>query len=185
LASFPRSHDREDPEDCYLLRPAPAPAAAEADVDRTRSSATSHPLPNNLRSPALARSILRAALADAPTDTVDVAELLVSELVANAVMHAQTRSTLHIEVAGPRLTVSVEDCSSTAPVLRRQAPFDGSIGGRGLLLVDGMADAWGWEPTATGKRVWFTQLNTARRPSCPRSASEHDEALGVAEEAVR
>jgi len=114
-----------------------------------------HALPESLHSPALARSLVRTALPSFPADTLDVAELLVSELATNAVVHAQSMLVVHLEVAGQWARVSVEDCSFGRPVPEQHEPFDDAVGGRGLWLVDTLADSWGWETTSTGKRVWF------------------------------
>jgi anti-sigma regulatory factor (Ser/Thr protein kinase) len=99
--------------------------------------------------------LVREALNCCPEDTSEVAELLVSELVTNAVVHAQSRLVLQVEVADPRVEVSVEDLGGGLPLPTPDAPEDDSVGGRGLLLVDALADSWGCEQTPSGKRVWF------------------------------
>ncbi|ROP51788.1 ATP-binding protein [Streptomyces sp. PanSC9] len=86
--------------------------------------------------------------------------LLVSELVTNAVVHtgrpAVLRLCLPVPVAEatPSATVRVEvaDSSSRAPVPRCAA--DDATGGRGLALVDCLADRWGWNPDGAGKSIW-------------------------------
>ncbi len=115
--------------------------------------AGTYALPNSTRSPALARTLVREALAGFPQETIDGAELLVSELVTNAVLHAQTMLTLTIELTPPSLTVTVEDCSPDHPQPRDAHATAAS--GRGLSLVDTLARSWGWNTTPTGKRVWF------------------------------
>ncbi len=109
-------------------------------------------LPNSTRSPALARLLVRQALMDCPPGVSDSAELLVSELVTNAIRHAETELVLRIALA-PRMRIAVEDTSAD-PVHVRLATLDGDQG-RGLAIVEALASTWGWASTATGKQVWF------------------------------
>ena len=85
----------------------------------------------------------------------DVACLLVTELVANAVVHAGTTSELTLAMRRGRLHVSLADDDPRPPELRHGPPL--STSGRGIALVDALADDWGWEPTGdgAGKTVWF------------------------------
>lgn len=85
---------------------------------------------------------------------VDVAELLISELVTNAVMHARTPFRLALEAAPPAVTFEVHDGSMVEP--RMAPPDERSLSGRGLVLVDSLAAAWGWRPGPLGKVVWFS-----------------------------
>ena len=109
-------------------------------------------LANSTRSPALARTLVRQALADCPPDVTDTAELLTSELVTNAVRHAETEVVLVINLS-PVLWIGVEDTSSDA-ISGRLLTGD-EDGGRGLALVEALATSWGWGPTDGGKRIWF------------------------------
>ncbi|MFF0015836.1 ATP-binding protein [Streptomyces sp. NPDC005374] len=83
--------------------------------------------------------------------------LLVSELVTNAVVHTGRPAVLRLslpDAAAESATVRLEvaDCSGRAPVPRC---VDGeATGGRGLALVDGLADRWGWSREGTGKSIW-------------------------------
>jgi anti-sigma regulatory factor (Ser/Thr protein kinase) len=97
--------------------------------------------------------LLREALTGFPEETLAVAEMLVSELVTNAVQHARSFLVLHINRTWPGLTVLVEDTSTAPPKL--QPDSVDAEGGRGLVLVDTLAADWGWERTSTGKLVWF------------------------------
>jgi anti-sigma regulatory factor (Ser/Thr protein kinase) len=81
------------------------------------------------------------------------AELVVSELVTNAVVHAGTNVTVRVARAGTGARVEVIDGSSTMPGLR--VVTSGSSSGRGLTLVEHFASKWGAEPTVSGKVVWF------------------------------
>lgn len=80
--------------------------------------------------------------------------LLTSELVGNAVEHARTQIAVHIAVTDGRLRVSVEDRSAAQPVQQVVGPA--AHQGRGLDIVDHLADRWGVEsPPDEGKVVWF------------------------------
>jgi len=83
----------------------------------------------------------------------DVAALLVSELAANAVRHAQTSFVVAISVHA-NVYGEVRDGSPRPPRLAA-APDPCGEGGRGLVMVNRLADAWGYQPTAEGKTVWF------------------------------
>jgi anti-sigma regulatory factor (Ser/Thr protein kinase) len=97
---------------------------------------------------------VRRALAGFDAPTIEVAELLVSELVTNAVSHAHSAPVMRIDVTDDVVRVAVQD-ASPGPVEVEDAPHDAPHG-RGLLLVDSLAASWGWAPIPEGKRVWFT-----------------------------
>jgi anti-sigma regulatory factor (Ser/Thr protein kinase) len=91
---------------------------------------------------------------DSQTDTL---VLLVSELVTNAVVHTGRPAVLRLTAGRrPAATVPVRlevvDNSNRPPLPRRAAGED--TGGRGLELVELLADRWGWQPEGEGKRVW-------------------------------
>jgi sigma-B regulation protein RsbU (phosphoserine phosphatase) len=79
--------------------------------------------------------------------------LLASELATNAVSHAESRFTVIIRYTGAAVRVEVGDGSRELPVLR--APDFEDAHGRGLVLVEALASAWGVIPTVDGKRTWF------------------------------
>ncbi|BCJ56385.1 hypothetical protein Asp14428_78600 [Actinoplanes sp. NBRC 14428] len=81
------------------------------------------------------------------------ASLIASELVSNVVDHASTMMTLRLTLRRHYLHISVRDGSSAEPALRSGASPDASSG-RGLMLVDASAHAWGWLPCEGGKVVW-------------------------------
>lgn len=83
-------------------------------------------------------------------------ELLTSELTTNAVRHARSAFTVVVRYDGERVRIEVDDSSSKAP--RPRTPSDQDTGGRGLILVEAMAEAWGMTPTPDGKQVWFELL---------------------------
>ena len=90
----------------------------------------------------------------APHDLQDAA-LLVTELVANVVDHAAEGNQLTVELtlSGDWLRIGVVDGSAVQPVVRELD--SGSVRGRGLRLVQAIADRWGCEDHDGGKRVWF------------------------------
>jgi anti-sigma regulatory factor (Ser/Thr protein kinase) len=86
------------------------------------------------------------------------AELLVSELVTNAVVHGRGPVELTVAVADGVLEVGVTDRSPLLPASRSGAPLlapSAAEGGRGLQMVDQVADEWGVATLADGKQVWF------------------------------
>ncbi|MEO3806990.1 ATP-binding protein [Nonomuraea sp. B1E8] len=83
----------------------------------------------------------------------EAAELLVSELVTNAVRHARGPIRLRLSLTGDLLRCEVEDTSPDLPRLRPAGHDDESS--RGLHLVEAIASGWGSTRTRRGKRVWF------------------------------
>ncbi|MDX2702589.1 ATP-binding protein [Streptomyces sp. PA03-6a] len=105
------------------------------------------------------RRLLREALRSwGVPDLADTAELLTTELVTNALRHTDRGAVLTVTLlpgGDHRLRVEVRDFTTRHPRLR--APSDRRTSGRGLLLVQSLADAWGVRPDGdgTGKIVWF------------------------------
>ncbi|WP_037607688.1 ATP-binding protein [Streptacidiphilus rugosus] len=84
----------------------------------------------------------------------EVAELLVAELVANAVRHTGGRSfALRVLCGSGRVRVELRDPSRALPCLIKGDADDDA--GRGLRLVDLLADRWGVDLLSRGKSVWF------------------------------
>jgi PAS domain S-box-containing protein len=81
-------------------------------------------------------------------------ELIVSELLTNAIRHAEPPIQLRMILDGA-LCCEVSDGSSTAPHLRRADRYDED--GRGLLLVANLSERWGSRHTRTGKTIWAQQ----------------------------
>jgi anti-sigma regulatory factor (Ser/Thr protein kinase) len=84
----------------------------------------------------------------------DIACLLTSEILTNAVRHARTPIGLRLYRAARDITVEISDDNTHVPARRLADPDDEN--GRGLMLVEALASAWGARPTRTGKSVWFT-----------------------------
>ncbi|SEE06064.1 anti-sigma regulatory factor [Streptomyces sp. TLI_105] len=97
-------------------------------------------------------------------DLVDSVVLAVSELVTNAHVHAHSDAQLILTWDEKCLHVTVHDASSHVPEQRR--PDDGALGGRGLLLIDALADDWQARPCPRGKDV-----TACFRPPSPRRPS--------------
>ncbi|MFG2923992.1 SpoIIE family protein phosphatase [Streptomyces sp. NPDC048305] len=87
-------------------------------------------------------------------DAVFTTELVVSELVTNAIRHGGDPIRLRL-IRDAALICEVFDGSSTAPHLRRARMFD--EGGRGLLLVASLTRRWGTRYSGTGKTIWAEQ----------------------------
>ena len=85
-------------------------------------------------------------------------ELVVSELITNAIRHAKAPIQLRL-IHDRTLICEVSDGSGTAPHLRRARTFD--EGGRGLLLVAQLTQSWGTRQTGTGKTIWAEQSLSA------------------------
>ncbi|MET9960719.1 SpoIIE family protein phosphatase [Streptomyces sp. NPDC006326] len=84
-----------------------------------------------------------------------VTELLVSELVTNAIRYGEPPVQLRLIHEDSTLICEVSDASSTAPHMRRARIFD--EGGRGLLLVAQLAQRWGTRHGSVGKTIWAEQ----------------------------
>jgi anti-sigma regulatory factor (Ser/Thr protein kinase) len=116
-----------------------------------------------------ARTFVATALRRWDLDAlVDDAELLTSELVSNAVLHARSDVAVTVAVADGTAEIGVTDASSRPPTPRWAA--SGAEGGRGLRLVDRVAEAWGVVYLAAGKQVWCrldVGVDWAHRSSCP------------------
>jgi anti-anti-sigma regulatory factor/anti-sigma regulatory factor (Ser/Thr protein kinase) len=113
-----------------------------------------------------AAAIARQVVADACRawhlpQLVDDAEIVVTELVANAVRHAGGDLYLQVALRERFLHLSLRDGSPILPVRVLPDPDTGH-GGRGLILIDAIAANWGSTPTADGKVVWATLRLPAR-----------------------
>jgi anti-sigma regulatory factor (Ser/Thr protein kinase) len=105
-----------------------------------------------------ARRFTRAALrrhAVTP-ETIDIAVLLVSELATNTLVHAQSEIRLRIRV-GTEIRVEVCDACSEGPDV--VSPEWERESGRGMELVESLAQGWDWAPRDDGKVVWFALTN--------------------------
>jgi anti-sigma regulatory factor (Ser/Thr protein kinase) len=89
----------------------------------------------------------------------DIALLITSELVTNAITHGSETASAMIALTTTGeldcLRVEVFDTSFATPVIKND-PLSADEHGRGMLLVDSLATTWGWDLTAAGKVVYFT-----------------------------
>jgi sigma-B regulation protein RsbU (phosphoserine phosphatase) len=120
-------------------------------------------LPNDRRTPAAARALVRAVLEEADLDVLlNEALLLTTELSTNAVVHANTELDIEVSADPSGLTVTVTDFAPGPVEQLAVGPRNESVDigevaerGRGLLLVDHFASRWGTVHEGTGKGVWF------------------------------
>ncbi|GAA4029146.1 hypothetical protein GCM10022232_88710 [Streptomyces plumbiresistens] len=114
-------------------------------------------LPADLAVVARARELACAQLSawNLPEDAVFTTELVVSELVTNALRYGGPPVQLRL-IRDTSLICEVSDASSAAPHLRRARVFD--EGGRGLMIVAQLTERWGSRHTGTGKTIWAEQL---------------------------
>jgi len=138
-------------------------------------------LPADLTSARQARSVVRQALAGWGMNHLsDDAELLASELVANAAEHADGKPISlalrrHAEPSEqPGITCEVTDTSPAMP--QRTEPGPDSERGRGLAIVDALAQSSGVRATQAGKTTWFTLALTDRTHQIARQIEHEPEA---------
>lgn len=105
--------------------------------------------------PFAARRFLTGLLGRRPYgDRVDPhdAQLVVSELATNAVIHAGTPFSVGVRYDGSTVRISVQDWSSSQPIMRESNPR--ALSGRGLRLIAMVSRAWGIDYGPDGKTVW-------------------------------
>jgi serine phosphatase RsbU (regulator of sigma subunit)/anti-sigma regulatory factor (Ser/Thr protein kinase) len=145
-------------------------------------------LPNDRRTPAAARALVRSVLEEARLDALlNEALLLTTELSTNAVVHAGTELDIEVAADAGGLTVTVTDFAPGPVEQFTVGPRNDKIDigevaerGRGLLLVDHFASRWGTVHEGTGKGVWFrlerqaggaAQTAAGAHPGGPRSGA--------------
>ncbi|MGW0591065.1 ATP-binding protein [Streptosporangium sp. NPDC002607] len=128
-------------------------------------------LPGSPSSIAVARAYVRKLPGVAGHPRADEVELLVSELVANAVQHSDSgrrpQGMLRLVVADHDHTLHVEviDEGSSGTIPQVPAQVDSlSENGRGLWLVQELSSAWGWKESETGRVVWFDLPTRPQQP---------------------
>jgi anti-sigma regulatory factor (Ser/Thr protein kinase) len=84
---------------------------------------------------------------------LDRLTLLTAEIVTNAILHARTRIEVEAIEVARGVRVSVSDGNTNLPVLKSYGPAAPT--GRGLHIVEAMADRWGFDRSDRGKTVWF------------------------------
>jgi two-component sensor histidine kinase len=108
--------------------------------------------------PRTARSFLADHLGPVDPDSAYAAALCASELVTNGVLHARTQIVLGVTLGAKRLLVTVGDRAGGTP--HKPPQDDDRPSGRGLMLVEALADQWGVTEERDGKTVWFTISRT-------------------------
>ncbi len=122
----------------------PAPAARRVEIQPDRDA------------PAAARSAVREFCEDQGVGgDGDAAQLVASELVTNAVLHARTPMEVTLRLVAPLLHIAVRDASVDRPRMSSDVD-ENAESGRGLLLVDALASSWGSLVLDSGKIVWAT-----------------------------
>ncbi|MFI1713697.1 SpoIIE family protein phosphatase [Streptomyces litmocidini] len=152
----PLADRREDDIAVLLLSRRPAGAVREAPRRTLMTIAQAEP-----ERIAEAREQVRQLLHDwSDGDQLDAAVLMVSEMVTNVLVHTDGDALLVAEVAcgekARRLRVEVSDGSDELP--HKRHPGEMASSGRGLVLMEMLADAWGVDPRGEGKAIWF-ELN--------------------------
>ncbi|MGW5401914.1 SpoIIE family protein phosphatase [Streptomyces sp. NPDC003952] len=133
--------------------------------------------PGDPDAPAMARHLIRAAAAAwGAWDQADEIELAADELMTNALVHTDGVGGVSMRLTPEgRIRIEVEDTSSALP--RRREADDWAVSGRGLMLVDRLADAWGVEPRGGGKCVWCEfAVHSPGVPEAGHSEAGHSEA---------
>ncbi|MFE1170801.1 SpoIIE family protein phosphatase [Streptomyces sp. NPDC058773] len=120
-----------------------------------------------------ARRQIRDVLHDwADPDQVDSAVLMVSEMVTNVLLHTDGDALLVAEISGERgarrIRVDVSDSSDALP--HRRCPGELASSGRGLMLLELLAGAWGVDPRGDGKSTWFELYEEAGEAAGPLSS---------------
>lgn len=125
-----------------------------AGADGTAARSAAMEFPSDLSAPRVARSfVATAARSWGLGDVGSVAELLVSELVTNALEHGVSGGWVRVEALPAGLRVAVTDRGGGLPVARDVGTREAT--GRGLAIVDALSRWWGVESSGSGKTVWF------------------------------
>ena len=116
-----------------------------------------------------ARRFVREVLSGTSPDALEAAELMTSELATNCVRHARTGFALAISAAGD-IRIEVRDTGGGSPKVLSPEPREPS--GRGLRIVEALAEDWGVISASSGKTVWFTLLQSGPADSTVTTASD-------------
>jgi PAS domain S-box-containing protein len=143
-ALLPRIDEPPDDVTLLLVRTPAAPVASAAAI-----------VPPEPQAVASGRRFVERTLAAwARTELTDTACLLVSEILTNAVRHAQAPIGLRMHRTVQEISFEITDDNTHLP--QRRLPDRDDESGRGLMLVEALASDWGTRPALSGKTVWFT-----------------------------
>jgi anti-sigma regulatory factor (Ser/Thr protein kinase) len=119
--------------------------------------------PNDAKFVAQARRFVSESVGRVPRTFLFDLQLMTSELVNNAIVHAASECTVAVETRDGLIIVAVTDGGEGEPVVR--PPRTLSLSGRGLMIISALARDWGVErdPARPGKTVWFS----VERPPMP------------------
>ncbi|MFJ2442280.1 SpoIIE family protein phosphatase [Streptomyces sp. NPDC087658] len=170
----PLSDRREDDIALLLLARDPEPARTADDTAWRTALTVAQAEPERIGT---VRRQLRELLHDwADGEQIDAAELMVSEMLTNVLVHTDGDALLVAEARGTqggrRLRVEVADASDDLP--HRRHPGELASSGRGLMLMEMLADAWGVDPRGEGKSIWF-ELHERERHERRRQEDERHE----------
>lgn len=142
--------------------------------DAEAGAATPHVwlLPSEPASAGVLRRELRALLVSLPPAQLDDVVLTASEVIANAVLHGAGPITVWIWPGRHALRVEVTDSGGGTPRVREAVDRQDG-GGRGLFIVDEIANRWGVLPSdvGPGKTVWF-EIDSAPEPTASQSGAQ-------------
>jgi anti-sigma regulatory factor (Ser/Thr protein kinase) len=135
----------------------PVRGAGSAAIDGAPASlSTRRTMPATTDAPRMARRLMAVHTASFPEAVRHDAEIVISELVTNALTHGQPAITVELTTSTTGVHVAVHDTSPTLPELPAHVPDPAHATGRGLLIIDALSSGWGITATedAPGKTVW-------------------------------
>ena len=114
-----------------------------------------------------ARHWFRTCLRQLPTVDADAAEAVFAEVAANAVRHGRGRVTVTVEFLGTAVRCAIRDGGCRVPQLTTAWRPD-LEDGRGMVIIEALADRWGVRRHLLGKTVWFEiRVPVRPRPARP------------------
>jgi anti-sigma regulatory factor (Ser/Thr protein kinase) len=101
------------------------------------------------------RRFVGETISDLPAELQDAVSLMVSELATNALVHASSGFDISVDRSEAAVVISITDRGAGTPAV--QSPASSEPHGRGLRIVEALADSWGITPSSpkAGKTVWF------------------------------
>lgn len=134
------------------------PDTSDTSHDASKNVMAVTSLPHDASAPALARQFIDEHRDHLDASLIEDAQLLVTEIVTNAVRYGRPEIIVQLRLDPPALGIAVADAGAQLPDCAPAMPKDPvATGGRGLGIVDALATHWGVIPgtDAAGKIVWF------------------------------